>query len=80
MQHPCRETRCWRREAVWGSSPRRTAAPNGSEPLCKPNRPGQRVWKRDARNPFETEAVLGAGAAGHPVTLPREVCMGPRRR
>src|SRR5580692_11030592 len=26
----------WRREAVWGRSPRRTAAPNASEPLSKP--------------------------------------------
>src|SRR5208282_4578004 len=25
----------WRREAVWRRSPRRTAAPNASEPLCK---------------------------------------------
>jgi hypothetical protein len=72
--------RRWRREAVWGRSPRRTAAPNESEPLCKPDRPGQRVWKRDAQNPFEAGAVVGAGAAGHPVNLPREVCVGPRKR
>jgi len=71
---------CWRHEAVWGRSPRRTAAPNESEPLCKPDRPGQRVWKRDAQNPFEAGAVLGAGAAGHSVILPREVCVGPRER
>ena len=67
----------WRREAVWGRSPRRTAAPNVSEPLSKPSRPGQRVWKRDAQNPSEAGAVLGAGAAGHSVSLPREVCVGP---
>ncbi len=71
---------CWGCEAVWGRSPRRTAAPNESEPLCKPDRPGQRVWKRDAQNPFEAGAVLGAGAAGHPVILPREVCVGSRER
>ena len=71
--------RRWRREAVWGRSPRRTAAPNASEPLSKPGRPGQRVFERDAQNPFEAGAVRGAGAAGHPVTLPREVCVGPQR-
>ena len=70
----------WRREAVWGRSPRRTAAPNESEPLCKPDRPGQRVYKRDTQNPFEAGLVMGAGAAGHSVILPREVCVGPRER
>src|SRR5271170_4445917 len=60
----------WRREAVWGRSPRRTAAPNVSEPLSKPGRPGQRVFERDAQNPFEAGVVVGAGAAGHPVSLP----------
>ena len=69
--------RRWRREAVWGRSPRRTAAPNASEPLGKPDRPGERVSERDAQNPTEAGAVMGAGAAGHPVLLPREVCMGP---
>jgi hypothetical protein len=69
--------RRWRREAVWGRSPRRTAAPNESEPLSKPGRPGQRVYERDAQNPFEAGAVRGAGAAGHSVSLPREVCVGP---
>ena len=72
--------RRWRREAVWGRSPRRTAAPNESKPLCKPDRSGQRVYERDAQNPFEVGAVIGAGAAGHPVNLPREVCVGPRKR
>ena len=57
----------WRREAVWGRSPRRTAAPNASEPLSKPDRPGERVCERDAQNPTEAGAVGGAGAAGHPV-------------
>ena len=70
----------WRREAVWGRSPRRTAAPNESEPLSKPNRSGQRVYERDAQNPTEAGAVMGAAAAGHPVFLPREICMGPRER
>ena len=69
----------WRREAVRGRSPRRTAAPNVSEPLSKPGRPGQRVFERDAQNPFEAGVVVGAGAAGHPVSLPREVCVGPPR-
>src|ERR1700719_2454007 len=67
----------WRLEVVWGRSPRRTAAPNASEPLSKPDRPGQRVFERDAQNPSEGVAVLGAGAAGHSVSLPREVCVGP---
>src|SRR5271156_2831463 len=49
----------WRREAVWGRSPRRTAAPNVSEPLSKPGRPGQRVFERDAQNPFEAGVVVG---------------------
>src|SRR5208283_2329917 len=39
----------WRREAVWRRSPRRTAAPNESEPLSKPDGPGQRVFERDAQ-------------------------------
>ena len=72
--------RPWRREAVWGGSPRRTAAPNESEPLSKPDRPGERVSERDAQNPTEVGAVMGAEAAGHPVFLPREVCVGPRER
>ncbi|MDT5391650.1 MAG: hypothetical protein QOE04_5291 [Mycobacterium sp.] len=67
----------WRREAVWRRSPRRTAAPNASEPLCKPDRPGERVSERNAQNPTEAGAVMGAGAAGHPVFLPREICVGP---
>ena len=71
---------CWRHEAVWGRSPRRTAAPNVSKPLSKPDRSGQRVYERDAQNPTEAGAVMGAGAAGHPVYLPREICGGPRER
>ena len=72
--------RPWRREAVWRRSPRQTAAPNVSELLSKPDRPGERVSERDAQNPTEAGAVMGAAAAGHPVLLPREVCMGPRER
>ena len=68
------------REVMWGRSPRRTAAPNGSEPLRKPGRLGQRVFERDAQNPTEGDTVMGAGAAGHPVFLPREVCVDPRER
>src|SRR5258708_38347593 len=66
----------WRREVVWGRSPRRTAAPNASELLSKPDRPGQRVFERDAQNPSEAGAVLGAGAAGQSeaVTHGRRVC------
>jgi hypothetical protein len=71
---------CWRREAVWGRSPRQTVAPNASELLSKPDRPGERVFEREAQNPTEAEAVRGAGVAGHPVFLPREVCVGPRER
>ena len=50
-------TTCWRREAVWGRSPRQTAAPNESELLSKPDRPGKRVFEREAQNPTEAEAV-----------------------
>jgi murein L,D-transpeptidase YafK len=38
-------------EAVWGRSPRQTVAPNESELLSKPDRPGERVFERDAQNP-----------------------------
>ena len=68
------------RDGVWDGSRSRTAAPNASEPLCKPDRPGERVSKRDAQNPTEVGAVMGAGAAGHPLFLPREICVGPRER
>ena len=46
------------REVVWGRSPRRTAAPNESEPLDRPNRSGERASQRDAQNPTETGAVM----------------------
>ena len=59
------------REAVWGRSPRRTAAPNGSEPLSRLFRPGERAFECDARNPTEAVAIVGTGAAGHPVHLTR---------
>lgn len=59
------------REAVWGRSPRRTAAPNESESLSRLLRPGERAFERDAQNPTEVGAVMGAGAAGHPVHLTR---------
>jgi hypothetical protein len=55
-------------------------APNESELLSKPDRPGERVFEREAQNPTEAEAVRGAGATGHPVFLPREVWVGPRGR
>jgi hypothetical protein len=67
------------REAVWGRSLRRAAAPNASEALSRPGRPGERALERDAQNPTEVGAVLGTGAAVHPVSLPWEVCMGPSR-
>ena len=73
-----RQTR--RREAVWGRSRRRAAAPNVSEALCRPGRSGERAKERDAQNPTEVGAVVGTGAAVHPVSLPWEVCMGPRNR
>src|ERR1700722_6931333 len=73
-----RKTR--RREAGGGRSPRRTVAPNESEPLSKPDRPGQRVFERDAQNPTEAGAVMGAGVAGHSVFLLREIHVGPRER
>lgn len=73
-----RRSRFWSREAVWERSPRRTAAPNESEPLSRPDRSGERAYERDAQNPTEVDMVMGAGAAGHPVFLPREICMGPQ--
>ena len=53
-------------------------APNESEPLSKPDRPGQRVYERDAQNPTAAGAVMGAGVAGHSVFLLREIHVGPR--
>ena len=73
-----RDNPAWRREAVWGRSRRRAAAPNVSEALCRPGRSGERAKERDAQNPTEIGAVLGPGAAVHPVSLPWEVCMGPK--
>ena len=69
-----------RSEAVWGGSRRRTAAPNASEPLDRLGRSGERAYERDAQNPTETGAVVRAAAAGHPVLLPWEICIGPRER
>jgi hypothetical protein len=58
---------------VWGRNPRRTAAPNASELLRRLVQPGERAFERDAQNPTEAGAVMGAAAAGHPVFLPGEV-------
>ena len=69
----------WRREAVWGRSPRRTAAPNVRELLSRPFQPGKRAFERDAQSPTEAEAVRGAAAAEHPVSLPGEIWVGPHR-
>ena len=46
-------------------------APNESELLSKPDRPGKRVFEREAQNPTEAEAVRGAGVAGG--IVPRSV-------
>jgi hypothetical protein len=70
----------WRREAVWGRSRRHAAAPNESEALDRPGRSGERAKERNARNPTEIGAVLRPGAAVHSVSLPWEICMGPRER
>jgi len=59
---------------------RRAAAPNESEASYRPGRSGERAKERDAQNPTEIGAVLRTGAAVHPVSLPWEVCMGPRKR
>src|SRR5260370_2762347 len=67
----------WRREAVWRRRPRRTAAPNASEALSRRVPPAERAHERDAQNPTEVGSVVGTAAAGHPVFLPREVCIGP---
>ena len=55
-------------------------APNESEPLSKPDRPGERVSEREAPNPIEAGAVRGAGVMGHSVFLLREIHVGPRKR
>jgi hypothetical protein len=55
-------------------------APNESEPLSKPDRPGERVCEREAQNPTEAGAVRGAGVTGHSVFLLREIHVGPRER
>src|SRR3954470_19439439 len=67
------------REAVWGRSPRRTAAPNGSEPLGKPDRPGERVYGRDAQNPTEAGAVMGGGRGGTSSVLTQGGLQGSAR-
>jgi hypothetical protein len=56
-----RDNPAWRREAVWGRSRRRAAAPNVREALCRPGRSGERAMERDAQNPTEIGAVLGPG-------------------
>ena len=53
-------------------------APNESEPLSKPDRPGERVSEREAQNPIEAVAVRGAGVMGHSVFVLREIHVGPR--
>jgi hypothetical protein len=53
-------------------------APNESEPLSKPDRPGERVSEREAQNPTEAGAVRGAGVMGHSVFLLREIHVGPQ--
>jgi hypothetical protein len=60
-----------------GKKPEATAAPNASELLDRPSQPGERAFERDAKNPTEAGAVMGAAAAGHPVFLPGEVWAGP---
>ena len=55
-------------------------APNESEALDRPGRPGERAFERDAQNPTETGAVMGAGVTGHSVSLLREIHVGPRER
>ena len=55
-------------------------APSESKLLSKPDRLGQRVSERDAQNPTEAGAVMGAGVAGHSVFLLREIHVGPRER
>ena len=47
------------REAVWDRSPRRTAVPNASEPLCMPAW-SERVW-RPPRSPISDRDEVGSG-------------------
>ena len=49
------------REAVWDRSPRRTAVPNASEPLCMPAWSG-RVW-RPPRSPIFDRDEVGSGGS-----------------
>jgi hypothetical protein len=58
-----------RREAMWGRSLKRAAAPNASEALSRPGRPGERAFERNAQNPTEVGAVRGTGAAANPEYL-----------
>jgi hypothetical protein len=55
-------------------------APHENGTLSKPIRPDQSVFARRAQNPTEAGAVGGAGVRGHPVFLPRETHVGPRKR
>src|SRR5580700_739376 len=77
----CRETiRLGAARPCGKEAGRRAAAPNESEASDRPGRSGERAKERDAQNPTEIGAVLRTGAAVHPVSLPWEVCMGPRKR
>ena len=54
-----RDDPAWRREAVWGRSRRRAAAPNVSEALCRPGRSGERAKERDAQIQPRSERYWG---------------------
>lgn len=51
-------------EAVWGGSPRRTAALNVSEPSNRPFWSGQRAYERDARNPVVDQTGIEGRGGG----------------
>ena len=53
-------------EEARGESQHRTL----SELLDRPFQPGERAFERDAQNPTEAGAVMGAAAAGHPCSYP----------
>jgi hypothetical protein len=57
-----RQTR--RREAMWGRSPRRPVAPNESEPLSKPDRPGERP-SGSAQDPTRPVVRFHSGRVHH---------------
>ena len=64
-----RDNPAWRREAVWGRSRRRAAAPNVSEALCRPGRSGERGTRRPKSNRDRSGIGAGSGSTSSVLTL-----------